>query len=207
MGLQSRIFAAMYDRFMAGTEEAGMRANREALLANARGSVVEIGGGTGANLPFYGAAVTSVKMTEPEAPMAKRLERKLAGHRGAPVELVLAPAEKLPFDDHQFDTAVSTLVLCAVGDQQRALAEIRRVLKPGGTLLFAEHVRSDSPGMARWQDRFNGVNKVVAGCNCNRATLDSISAAGFQVGDVTHGELPKAPPFVRPFIMGSAVAA
>jgi len=207
MGLQSRIFATVYDRLMAGTEDAGMRANREALLAKASGDVVEIGGGTGANLQFYGAAVTSVKMTEPEAPMAKRLERKLADHHGVNAELVLAPAERLPFDDDQFDTAVSTLVLCAVTDQRAALGEIHRVLKPGGTLLFAEHVRSDSPGMARWQDRFNGFNKMVAGCNCNRSTLDSIGAAGFKVGEVTHGELPKAPPFVRPFIMGTAVAS
>jgi ubiquinone/menaquinone biosynthesis C-methylase UbiE len=206
MGLQSRIMASLYDRCIAGMEDAGFRANREALLAKAGGEVVEIGGGTGANLPHYGPAVTSVKVTEPEAPMAKRLEHKLAGHEGVPAQLVLAPAERLPFDDDRFDTAVSTLVLCAVDDQQRALEEILRVLRPGGTLLFAEHVRSDSPGMARWQDRLNGFNKLVAGCNCNRATLDSISKAGFTVGDVTRGELPKAPPFVRPMIMGSATA-
>jgi ubiquinone/menaquinone biosynthesis C-methylase UbiE len=207
MGLQARIFAAMYDRIMSSTEEAGLRADREALLAGARGDVIEIGGGTGANLPFYGAAVTSVTVTEPEAPMAKRLERKLEGHRGAPAELVIAPAEQLPFEDDRFDTAVSTLVLCTVADQQRALAEIHRVLKPGGMLLFAEHVRSDSPRLARFQDRFNRVNRfVAAGCNCNRDTLDGISRAGFEVREVKHGQLSKAPPFVRPFIKGSAVA-
>ena len=110
----------------------------------------------------------------------------------------------LPFDDDSFDVAVSTLVLCGVDDQPRALRELRRVLRPGGRLLFIEHVRSDDPGASRLQDRLNWLNRLVVCCDCNRPTLDSIRAAGFTVGPVEHTQLPKAPPFVRPAILGIA---
>ena len=100
--------------------------------------------------------------------------------------------------------AVSTLVLCGVDDQPRALRELRRVLRPGGRLLFIEHLRSGDPGTARLQDRMNWLNRLVVCCDCNRPTLDSIRAAGFTVTQVEHTELPKAPPFVRPAILGSA---
>ena len=100
--------------------------------------------------------------------------------------------------------AVSTLVLCGVDDQPRALRELRRVLLPGGRLLFIEHVRSGDPGTARLQDRLNWLNRLVVCCDCNRPTLDSIRAAGFTVAQVEHTALPKAPPFVRPAIVGSA---
>ena len=139
--------------------------------------------------------------------MATRLARRVAGQRRQ-VEIVEAPAERLPFPDGTFDTVVSTLVLCTVADQRRSLAEIRRVLKPGGRLLFVEHVRSDDPGLARWQDRLNGLNQIVAhGCNCNRTTVDAIRAAGFDIVDLTRGELAKAPPFVRPMVVGAATTS
>lgn len=206
MSLQVRIFAATYDRMSAKTEQAGLRGLRQALLANARGRVLEIGGGTGANLPFYGEAVSALTVTEPEEPMARRLQRRLTEHDTLPAELVCAPAEALPFKDGHFDMAVSTLVLCAVDDQPRALDEIRRVLKPDGQLLFIEHVRAEDPRLARWQDRLNGFNHRMVGCECNRATLDGIRAAGFTIADVAHDELKKAPPFVRPLIVGTAAA-
>ena len=120
--------------------------------------------------------------------------------------MLRAPAEDLPFDDDTFDVAVSTLVLCGVDDQPRALRELRRVLRPGGRLLFIEHVRSDDPGTARLQDRMNWLNRLVVCCDCNRPTLDSIGAAGFTVTQVEHTALPKAPTFVRPAILGSATA-
>ena len=111
----------------------------------------------------------------------------------------------LPFADAQFDTVVSTLVLCTVSDQARALRELRRVLKPGGRLLFIEHVRSEEPRLASWQDRLNGLNRVVAhGCNCNRSTLDTIRAAGFTITSLERDQLHKAPPFVRPLVVGTA---
>lgn len=194
-----------YDRQLAKVERAGLQALRRQLLADASGRVLEVGGGTGANLPFYGTGVASLTITEPEPPMLRRLERRV--REQAPQTTVLrAPAEDLPFDDDAFDVAVSTLVLCGVGDQSRALRELHRVLRPGGRLIFIEHVRSDEPGLARWQDRLNGLNRFVACCNCNRNTLASIQAEGFEVASVEHTRLNKVPSFVSPLIAGTASA-
>ena len=145
MSLRTKFFALTYDRQMAKTEKAGLRAFRERLLAGASGDVLEIGGGTGANLPCYGPAVGSLTITEPHAPMLRRLERR-AGEQRPSARILRAPAEDLPFDDHSFDVAVSTLVLCGVDDQPRALRELQRVLRPGGRLLFIEHLRVRRPG-------------------------------------------------------------
>jgi len=213
MSLRTRFFALTYDRQIAKTEAAGLRAMRERLLAGAHGDVLEIGGGTGLNLPCYGPAITSLTITEPHPPMLRRLERRMAeagagqygaGQHGPAATVLRAPAEDLPFDDDSFDVAVSTLVLCGVDDQPRALRELRRVLRPGGRLLFIEHLRSDDPGTARLQDRMNWLNRLVVCCDCNRPTLGTIEQAGFTVADVEHTELPKAPPFVRPAVTGSA---
>jgi ubiquinone/menaquinone biosynthesis C-methylase UbiE len=203
MTLRSWLFALTYDRQIAKAEQAGLRAFREGLLANATGHVIEIGGGTGANLPCYGPAVKSLTITEPQPPMLRRLQAKARSQ--APAATVLrAPAEDLPFDDDTFDIAVSTLVLCGVDDQPRALRELRRVLRPGGQLLFLEHVRSDDPGTARLQDRMNWVNRLVVCCDCNRPTLESIQEAGFSIASIDHIALPKAPKFVSPAVMGTA---
>jgi len=200
------VFAAMYDRFTAGAEDAGLREHRKQLIGGARGKVLEVGAGTGANLPFYGDAVEAITCAEPEEPMARRLAARIKQQPRA-IEILAAPAERLPVPDAQFDTVVSTLVLCTVPDQPRALAELRRVLKPGGTLLFLEHVRSDDPKLARWQDRLNGVNRFMAcGCNCNRATVDAIRAAGFTITSLKQDAFPKAPPFVRPMVVGAATS-
>jgi ubiquinone/menaquinone biosynthesis C-methylase UbiE len=99
---------------------------------------------------------------------------------------------------------VSTLVLCGVDDQRQALREIRRVLRPGGHLLFIEHVRADDPKLAKTQDRLNGLNKFLVGCECNRATLDTIKAEGFEVDSLEQTTLNKVPKFVRPAIVGAA---
>jgi ubiquinone/menaquinone biosynthesis C-methylase UbiE len=203
MSLRTKFFALAYDRQMAKTEKAGLRALREHLLAGLSGDVLEIGAGTGANLSCYGPAIWSLTLTEPEPPMLRRLEHAAREHR--PSALVLrAPAEDLPFDDHTFDAAVSTLVLCGVDDQPRALRELRRVLRPGGQLLFIEHQRADDTGTARLQDRMNWLNRIVVCCDCNRPTLDSIKAAGFTPARLEHTALPRAPKFVRPAILGSA---
>ena len=121
--------------------------------------------------------------------------------------MLRAPAENLPFEDDTFDTAVSTLVLCGVSDQSRALHELHRVLRPGGKLLFIEHVRSDEPGLARKQDRMNAINHFLVGCDCNRETLDSIEAAGFEVTELERTTLAEAPAFVSPLIVGVATAS
>jgi len=205
MTLRARFFALTYDRQMAKTERAGLAQSRAQLLAGAAGRVLEIGGGTGANLPHYGPAVEELTITEPQPPMLRRLQR--AVREQAPAARVLrAPAEDLPVEDGTFDVAVSTLVLCGVDDQPRALRELRRVLRPGGQLLFLEHVRSGDPGLARLQDRMNWLNRLVVCCDCNRDTLGSIRGAGFTVTGLEHTALPRAPKFVRPAITGSAAS-
>ena len=136
--------------------------------------------------------------------MLKRLRRR--AQEVAPAAMVLrAPAEDLPFDDAAFDTVVSTLTLCSVDDQPRAVGELRRVLRPGGRLLFVEHLRSDDERTARMQDRLNWLNRLVVCCDCNRPTLDTLRAAGFTLDQVMRTELPAAPPFARPLAVGSAV--
>jgi ubiquinone/menaquinone biosynthesis C-methylase UbiE len=206
MSLYGRIFAAVYDRAMAGTEEAGLAERRHSLLASAEGRVIEIGAGTGVNLAHYPDTVTELVLTEPEEPMARRLEAK-AQASGRAATVVRAPAEALPFPDRSFDTAVCTLVLCTVRDPERTLGELARVLEPGGRLLFLEHVRSDDQSLAAWQDRFAPLwRRLGHGCNCNRATPDLIRSSAFELVDISEGELPKSPPIVRPLRVGHAVA-
>jgi ubiquinone/menaquinone biosynthesis C-methylase UbiE len=205
MSLHSRFFAAMYDGQMRRAEKAGLTKMRKGLVAQAAGTVLEIGAGTGANLSHYPSAVTSLTVTEPDIYMFKRLERR--AKVDAPEAMVLrAPAEDLPFEDRTFDTVVSTLVLCGVDDQPRAVREIHRVLRPGGAFLFLEHLRAADPKAAKKQDRMNWLNRAVVCCDCNRPTLETIEEAGFGVTALEHTELPKAPSFVRPAIIGAALA-
>jgi ubiquinone/menaquinone biosynthesis C-methylase UbiE len=202
-----RIFAAGYDWFQRRSEQAGMRERRRELLANAGGRTIELGAGTGVNIEHYPPDVGELVLTEPDRHMARRLRSKL-GSSSQQAEVIEAGAERLPFEDASFDTAVFTLVLCTVPDSNAALAEVARILRPAGRLLFLEHVRSDSPRVARWQDRLHGPWKLFGnGCNCNRDTMSAIEAASFDVERVEHGEIPKAPPIVRPLIIGSARAA
>jgi ubiquinone/menaquinone biosynthesis C-methylase UbiE len=206
VSVYGRIFAAMYDRMVAGTEKAGLGERRQELLADARGRVLEIGAGTGVNIQHYPAGVEELVFTEPEEPMARRLEARLASS-GRSGTVVRAPAEQLPFEDDSFDTVVSTLVLCTVNDPVKALAEIERVLRPGGAFLFIEHVRAEDPGLARWQDRIAPLwRRFGHGCNCNRPTPALIRDTGFGPVDMKEGELPKAPPIVRPLVAGRAQA-
>ena len=207
MSIWGRVFAGLYDRVMARTEKAGLSAHRETLLNQASGDVLEVGAGTGVNLLHYGQGVRSLTLTEPESPMVRRLEKHISERRPE-AKLVPAPAEELPFNDNSFDTVVSTLVLCTVDDQPRALLEMRRVLRPGGRLLFIEHVRSDDTKVARLQDRMAPINvRIAHGCHCNRPTLDGIREAGFTVTEVEHDMLKHAPKFVRPLVVGQAEPA
>lgn len=212
MGLAGRIynatwgrgFAAIYDRGLKSTEEAGLREMRREVLAEASGKTIDLGAGTGVNRELFPEAVTELVMAEPDPHMFKRLREKVAGEPG--VEIIQAPAEKLPFDKDSFDTAVFTLVLCTVPDPSAALNEAARVLKPGGKLLFVEHVRAEDPGLARWQDRLEGPWRFLAdGCHCNRNTVANIEASAFEIEKVEKGDLPKSPPLVRPLVRGSAV--
>jgi len=202
-----RLFAALYDRILSGTEKAGLSEMRAALVADARGRTLELGAGTGLNLAHYTDAVTELVATEPDPFMARKLRDKLSQDPPAPgsVEVVEAAAERLPFEDDSFDTVVGTLVLCTVDDPDAAVREIARVLRADGQFLYLEHVRDpDEGGLARWQDRLERPwGWVGAGCHPNRDTAATLAAAGFDV-QPDRGELPKAPPLVRPLIRGSA---
>ncbi len=205
MSLRSSLFAAMYDRMSRSSEEAGVGEMRQRLLGGVSGDILELGAGTGMNLSHYDEALASLVLTEPEPAMLRRLQPK-ALKQAPNAKVVQASAEDLPFEDASFDAVVSTLVLCGVDDQARALQEAKRVLRPGGRLLFIEHVRSDDPKLARFQDRMNRLNHLLVGCDCNRQTLAAIEEQGFTVSKVEPTVLPKAPKFVRPAIVGVAAA-
>jgi ubiquinone/menaquinone biosynthesis C-methylase UbiE len=202
-----RIFAAMYDRMLRGTERAGLEDMRAELLAEARGRTLELGAGTGLNLAHYTSEVTELVLTEPDPHMAQRLRKRLEEEPPAPdrVEVLETPAERLPFEDGRFDSVVSTLVLCSVEDPAAATGEIVRVLKPDGRLLYLEHVRSGDRGLARWQDRLERPwGWLGAGCHPNRDTVAQLQAAGLETESLVRDRLPKAPPIVRPMVRGSA---
>jgi ubiquinone/menaquinone biosynthesis C-methylase UbiE len=205
LSLRARVIAALYDRMGAAAEREGLAARRRELLAPAQGRVLEVGAGTGLNLEHYPDGIEELVLVEPERAMVRKLAQRLA-EVGRRARIVEADAEALPFPDDSFDTVVSTLVLCSVGDPRRSLEELRRVLRPGGSFLFLEHVRSNDRRTARLQDRINPVWCFVSnGCNCNRPTLSLIESA-FSVDEVVRGEIPRAPRIVRPLVSGRAVA-
>lgn len=199
-----RGFAAVYDRGLKATEEAGLREIRREVLAGARGRVIELGAGTGVNIELYPEEIEGLVLAEPDPHMAKRLRPKLAAS-GRVATVVEAPGERLPFEDASFDTAVATLVFCTIPDPAGALRETARVLKPGGRLLFVEHIRAADPGLARWQDRLERPWRFLGdGCHCNRDTVATIEASPLALEEASYGSMPKAPPIVRPLVRGSA---
>lgn len=178
----NRLFAAAWD-FMSSHESATAREIRKKIVGNAAGRVLEIGCGTGANFAYY-SAEAQVVATEPDSEMLKRARRRMEKLGMSNVELRQAAAEAIPFDDASFDYAVSSWVFCHVDDAPRALAEIRRLLKPGGALLFMEHVRDDNSRFWRTtQDMLNPIWRRLlgAGCNLNRRTRRAIEDAGFHI--------------------------
>jgi ubiquinone/menaquinone biosynthesis C-methylase UbiE len=200
--LFSWCYAATYDLFNGPAERAGLRKQRHDLLAQATGATIEIGAGTGLNLPHYPPAVTRLALIEPDPHMSRRLRRR-AARPGRDAEIRSASADRLPFPDASFDTAVVTFTLCSVPDEQAALREITRVLAPGGRLLFLEHVRSADPRIAAKQDKVPFPYPLI-GCHPNRDTLREIKASPLAVESVRAGDLPKAPKIERPMIVGTA---
>jgi len=209
VALRDRLFARLYDRVVAPMEEACLRSWRADLLAGLTGTVVEVGAGTGANLAHYPTSVERLVVTEPEpamlAQLRTRLDQVAAGVR---VEVQRASSSSLPLGDGEADAVVTTLVLCSVPDQASTLAEMRRVLRPGGRLVFLEHVAADGrPSRLRWQERLDHVwPHVCGGCHLTRRTETAIESAGFTVTDITRESARKAVPVVRPMIRGVAVS-
>jgi ubiquinone/menaquinone biosynthesis C-methylase UbiE len=198
-----RIMALVYDPFVWLGELAGMRRRRRTLVSRARGRVVEIGAGTGLNIAHYPESIDDLVLLEPEPAMRRKLTRRLQRH-ARPARIIDAPAECLPLTDDSVDTVVSTLVLCTVEDPERALAEIARVLRPGGQLLFVEHVRASSRLLAAWQDYlFRPWRGFAGGCCCNRPTVELMRACGFAVeaDDAVWRGMPR---IVHPLIVGRA---
>jgi ubiquinone/menaquinone biosynthesis C-methylase UbiE len=199
-----RLFALVYDPSLALGELFGLRRRRQALLAGAHGRVIELGAGTGLNLRHYPDGLDELILVEPDPMMRERLARRVR-RSGWPTQVVDAVAERLPFADGSVDTVVATLVLCTVDDPERALAEIARVLRPGGELLFLEHVRAGSSRLAGWQDRLSGPwRRFARGCRCNRATVEMMRAGGFEL-DVAEAAWRAMPPIVRPLAIGRAL--
>jgi SAM-dependent methyltransferase len=202
--LWTRAFAVLYDPFLWVGERAGLRTLRRDLLEHAAGRTVELGSGTGLNLRHYPDGLDELILTEPVAPMRERLARRVANHESR-ARVLDAPAERLPLADETADTVVSTLVLCTVDDPEVALREIGRVLRPGGRLLFLEHVRAESPRLARWQDRLHDPwHRFAEGCHCNRPTLELIRASGLELQGVRKAKWRAMPRIVRPLVTGIA---
>jgi ubiquinone/menaquinone biosynthesis C-methylase UbiE len=201
----SWLTAAIYDRAMRSTEEACMAEWRAEVLAGLRGTVLEVGAGTGANLPHYPPAVTRLVLAEPDPHMAKRLAGRLDGAAGR-FDVSASSAEAIDRPDGEFDAVVSTLVLCSVADPARCLAEIRRVLKPGGALVFIEHVAAEgNPGRLKWQRRVEPVwRRLMDNCHLTRRTGEAIREAGFEIERLELASMRKAWPWARPTIRGLA---
>jgi SAM-dependent methyltransferase len=205
------VFARTYAVMARLAEKGELGSRRNAVVSGATGLVLELGAGTGEGFKHYspnrqkGPSVTGVVAIDPDPTMVRTASRR---RHEVPVllHLVQGRGEALPFRDGAFDTVVATLVLCSVDDPVRSLSELRRVLRPGGRLLFLEHVRAAAPRLARWQDRLEGLwGAFAGGCHPNRPTLETICEAGFEIRNVEHFDLKPGVPIVHPHIQGSAV--
>ncbi len=209
LGLNERFFAWYYPKLVGVAERAGQAETRRELLSQATGRTLEIGAGSGFNLPHYPASVTELILSEPSPHMREHLRERLQVD-APPVgswELADADAEALPFEDASFDTVVGGFILCSIPDPGRALAEMARVLKPGGRYLFIEHVHAGEGTMlGRFQDLIEVPHRyLAAGCHPNRRTGELIKHSPLEIERLEHGEQPRAVPSVRPTILGSAV--
>ncbi|MEK6299670.1 MAG: class I SAM-dependent methyltransferase [Acidobacteriota bacterium] len=167
---------------------------RRRALEFARGDVLEVGFGTGLNLPHYPSAVDRLTVIDQNSALANRVTQRISEARMPVEQLKLDASGRLPFEAASFDTVVTTFTLCSIDEVKAALREMRRVLRPEGRYLFLEHGRSDDPRVARRQDRFNPVQKVFAcGCNLNRPIGDLIRESGFDIVELNRYVMPDAP--------------
>ena len=202
-----RLIAAVYDRLTQASEAACLQQWRAELLCDLAGQVLEVGAGTGLNIAHYPPTVSRLVLSEPDPHMRRKLSQKARAQHWEHAEVLDASLEELPLPDEAFDAVVGTLVLCSVPRLDQALAEIYRVLKPGGRFVFLEHVAAeDRPGRLKWQRRVEPFWKRLSGnCHLTRSTGDAIVAAGFAIVDIKRESMRKAWPLVRPTIRGVAL--
>jgi SAM-dependent methyltransferase len=199
------VFAGMYDKFLARVEQYGLAEKRAEMLAPAYGRTVELGTGTGLNLAHYPDSVTELVLTEPYPHMVTKLEEKVRNYPKR-VQLTVAGAEKLPFEDGSFDTVAAAMIMCTVRDPDVVLAEIERVLKPGGQYLFLEHVRNSDPRIARKQDLIQlGWYWFGNECHCNRPTVETLQGSSLVIKELKHDKMPGAWKFIEAMVIGRAV--
>jgi ubiquinone/menaquinone biosynthesis C-methylase UbiE len=203
MGVYSRlIFPRVMDLVMSSRV---LAAERKRLLEHARGEVLEIGFGTGLNLAHYPEPIRRLTAVEPSAGMDRLAGRRIESS-GLEVRRLALGGECLPLPDASFDTVVSTWTLCSIPEVERALGEVRRVLRPGGRFLFVEHGRSPEPKVRRWQDRLDGVQQRLAGgCHLNREIPALIEGAGLEPVEVSRFYMRRTPKILGYTYRGVAV--
>lgn len=200
---ERHVFSRLLDWAMGHVDD-----ERAATLADARGEVLEVGFGTGRNLPHYPAGLRRLVAVDPLVALEARVAERVAA-APFPVERHALRADGgLPFDAGRFDRVVVTWTLCSIPDPRAALAEMRRVLRPDGRLLFIEHGRADTPGVARWQERLDPFWKRLAGgCHMSRAPDRLIEAAGFRLESLERWRRPDEPRLLAELYRGRAVPA
>lgn len=187
---RSRIFPRLMNRMMSTGPEAP---HRETTLAGVSGKILEIGFGTGLNLPHYPPAVREIVAIDPNAGMRAIADRNIAASR-LKVDLRVESVEHLPFDDNTFDSVVCTWTLCSVHDPERALAEIDRVLKPGGRFFFVEHGLSREPRVQRWQHRLTPLQRRMAdNCHLDRNFREIVASVDWIVESMKEFHVEKTP--------------
>ncbi|HEY1532632.1 MAG TPA: class I SAM-dependent methyltransferase [Polyangiaceae bacterium] len=200
---QRRILPTFLDKM---TNQPKLNELRLEQLASARGRLLEIGFGTGLNAAYYPSEVERVVALDSN-PGVERLARKRIAAASVPIEFLLGASERLPFENGAFDTVVTTLVLCSVSDVARALAEVRRVLAPGGRYLVLEHGLADDAKIQKWQKRLNPLNRaMLGGCNLDRPTTELVTAAGFRFDSLREFYADGAPSFAAFTTVGAAAA-
>lgn len=206
--IRSYLMAKSYDFLMQGTEQRCLGAWRKEILASARGQVLEIGAGTGINLPYLPVQASPVYLCEPDHQMRKQLARKISNSSRQNINITDWKAEAIEMPDESFDTIISTLVLCSVDCLTSSLKEVHRLLRPGGKLIFMEHIISDHPTTRTWQKRLEPFWGMCAGdCRLTRDTASAIGKNGFQIEQLTEAKMIGAPAFVNRTVRGLASKA